>query len=616
MQAVTSQIASLPYELLERIIDLACHDFVQQFLPPQSPGGADCDPQSSTGRPAEIHEPKLDYPTTLKLCSLSRSTYRQVTSILYRDVTLSRPGKLHAFLKTIAARPALGRLVRVLWIGPVERYPDDWWPVHAQRASDEEGPSVVLTSSLEDTSLLPHGVPLGRRWVIWAEGQRPTGKSLAARVQQALSTGRPLFVGTSRGSHSFRRGQVAAFFHLQAALDLYLVWLRKRQDQAIAKGGSVAMVEARLDFDCPSFRIAQGEEGAADADDDVFVCTAAMAREWLQRPGSQTDRFDHPLLYDESGLLHLAVPVADHPDNHEAAFNNFVHQDEQDVVYHDEGDDLEHDAALLSGLEAVERWRSHPEGPSSLHLSAAELDVRCPIVTLGSILIEAKGLLAMLPNIEHLALTDFLERLMTGCKNAPLLECLNSVSIGPTSPVWTATSDLTGPQWRPVDHLNINGRTPRFDEACSIAGHDGALPYLRYLQWTMWDINDPRQTAARLKAWLTVPDSADVHRRIQPLHITAYLPLPTIEWLRSSVQEAAASAEEARSTYTKHLHAALLGGGSNRLAIYDVYPCRLDLPLETRLQLTDKSLIDAALVAVRRHLNKLQVTFYPFDIRA
>lgn len=127
---------------------------------------------------------------------------------------------------------------------------------------------------------------------------------------------------------------------------------------------------------------------------------------------------------------------------------------------------------------------------------------------------------------------------------------------------------------------------------------------------------DHIRTAAWLEEWLTVPASADVHRHIQPLHITAYLPLPTIEWLRRSAQEAAASAEEERSTYIKHLHAALLGGGSNRLAIYDVYQHRLDLPLETRLQLTDKSLIDAALVAVRRHLNKLQVTIYPFNIRA
>lgn len=461
MHAVTSQTATLPYELLERIFDLACHGFVQQFIPRQAQQGPDWDPQASTGQPVEIHEPKLDYPTTLKLCSLSRSTYRQVASILYRDVTLSRPSKLSAFLKTIAARPALGRLVRVLWIGPVERYPDDWWPVHAQRASDEEGPSVVLTSSLEDTSLLPHGVPLGRRWVIWAEDHTPTGKSLAARVQQALSTDRPLFVNTLHGDHSFQRGQVAAFFHLQAALDLYLVWLRKRQDQAIVRGDSVAMVEDRLDYDCPTFRVAEGEVGADNADDDVFVCTEAMAREWLQRPGSQTDRFDHPLLYDSSDVLHLAVLGVDNSDNDEAALSNIIPEDDHEDVNHNHLGDLGHDTEHLRRLEAVERWDSHPKRGPALHPSAADLDVRCPLLTFGHVLTEARGLLAMLPNIEHLVLTDFLERLMTGFKDAPLLERLVSVSIGPASPFWNTVSDLTGAQWNQVEHLSINGERSR-----------------------------------------------------------------------------------------------------------------------------------------------------------
>lgn len=112
------------------------------------------------------------------------------------------------------------------------------------------------------------------------------------------------------------------------------------------------------------------------------------------------------------------------------------------------------------------------------------------------------------------------------------------------------------------------------------------------------------RTAAWLEEWLTAPASADVHRRVQPLHITAYLPPPTIEWLLRSVQEAAASAEEERSTCVKELHAALLGGGSTRLEIHDVYP-RLDPPAESHLQLTDKSLIDPGFVAVRRDLNKL-----------
>lgn len=122
---------------------------------------------------------------------------------------------------------------------------------------------------------------------------------------------------------------------------------------------------------------------------------------------------------------------------------------------------------------------------------------------------------------------------------------------------------------------------------------------------TIFSSSDHLRTAALLEAWLTVPVSASAHRHEKPLHITAYLPLPTIRWLRRSLQEASASAEEESSTYVKELHAALLGGGSTRLEIHDVYQ-RLNPPVESHLQLTDKHLIDSGFMAVRRDLNKLQ----------
>lgn len=102
----------LPDEIVDHILYLAC------TLPPlrtddfREPSDFDANRLK-----ARSSAPHLDICTTLKLLLLSPQHYPYIASILYKGPRLSDPISLSLFARTLTTRPALGRLVKHLWVG-------------------------------------------------------------------------------------------------------------------------------------------------------------------------------------------------------------------------------------------------------------------------------------------------------------------------------------------------------------------------------------------------------------------------------------------------------------------------------------------------------------------
>lgn len=102
----------LPDEIVDHILFLACS------LPPlrtddfREPSDFDVNRLK-----ARSSAPHLDIRTTLKLLLLSPQHYPYIASILYKGPRLSDPITLSLFARTLTNRPALGRLVKHLWVG-------------------------------------------------------------------------------------------------------------------------------------------------------------------------------------------------------------------------------------------------------------------------------------------------------------------------------------------------------------------------------------------------------------------------------------------------------------------------------------------------------------------
>lgn len=155
--------SKLPNELQTRIVELAC-------LSPVTSSAA-----SNASSPIGA---QLDRPTILGIALVSRDFYAQVAPLIYARVRLERPSRLKLFQQTLSARPALGRLVRSLHMGPDDALPSWWWPLDqgkppARQSLDAMlfgGPYYLLRSGLrgtaEDEAALPVWCKPDRQWSV------------------------------------------------------------------------------------------------------------------------------------------------------------------------------------------------------------------------------------------------------------------------------------------------------------------------------------------------------------------------------------------------------------------------------------------------------------------
>lgn len=115
--------------------------------------------------------PQLDVPTIIKLCLVSHHLYRSLIGTLYARVCISRPSALLQLHRTLSSRPALGRLIRTMHVGPLEAAPDSWQPLSHGFAARSQGRPAAPASDLkcgletpEEEALLPIWYKPGRRW--------------------------------------------------------------------------------------------------------------------------------------------------------------------------------------------------------------------------------------------------------------------------------------------------------------------------------------------------------------------------------------------------------------------------------------------------------------------
>ncbi|EPQ30250.1 uncharacterized protein PFL1_02366 [Pseudozyma flocculosa PF-1] len=121
---MTKMAVPLPDEIIDDILRLAC------TLPPVHDHTHREPPQDEADKiRVQSSAPNLDIPTTLKLLCLSPQHYPFIAAILYKGPRLSDPISLSLFARTLATRPALGRLVKHLWVG--HAYVGEKLPINA-----------------------------------------------------------------------------------------------------------------------------------------------------------------------------------------------------------------------------------------------------------------------------------------------------------------------------------------------------------------------------------------------------------------------------------------------------------------------------------------------------
>lgn len=142
----------LPAELQQRILLLACR--------PPAYSDKDLSKRSTLA---------LDLATTRHLALVSRQLYPQIITLLYSHVKITTVSALRSFQQALSSRPALGRLVKSLHLGPADSLPPKWWPLLIETDKDDlelEHPGSHITTSLseEDEDKQPRWCEPRRKW--------------------------------------------------------------------------------------------------------------------------------------------------------------------------------------------------------------------------------------------------------------------------------------------------------------------------------------------------------------------------------------------------------------------------------------------------------------------
>lgn len=425
--AACDYFATLPSEIATHIVELACSSSTTTTSSSSS--------SSSFFSAAPPHS--LDITTTLSLILVSHSFYNLVAPLLFRVVWLSRPSALESFLTALEAHPHAGALVKNLYVGPDDPLPENHYPSGDKYSDDDSDGSTDSDEDLDDgtfmrtslqspeeVKLLPRWCTPGHRWMVARPGPSAPEEAVydaLAGIQVVIDEFPPgYFVsGEDRDESCLRYNN--RLWEIQAALDLYLIQLRRWEDQwGIVDACSVPKADLTYPplvlTGYPKSTPHEGEEGNGDEDeeshedegediDDIgddngdeddssaptpWHLSRAQLLQHLARPRSLTDRFDHPLTFARSSI----EPYAHDPPGR-------AEQRAADIF-----------TALHSPPD--------PLLPRTASVSS-NLGLLCSI-------------LARTPQIETLGLSGFLSLSLCACNpSPPSLPHLKNLSIGPGS---------------------------------------------------------------------------------------------------------------------------------------------------------------------------------------
>lgn len=407
------------------------------------------------------------------LALVCRNLHGQVLPLLYAIVRLSRPSALATFNRTLTARPALGRLVKRLHIGPEEALPQDWWPLQISRNPNVAGQlRVNLFDPQEDVAskyfrhseFLPTK-PSSKQDLWSAAG---TAVELGAEdLDLARSSPGFSWMGRHIGSDAWH----VRVWELQAAMELWCLDVCSREDEG-TKMPFPRLVVGTSRVSPPSLT---GQK--------VVHVTRSQLYERMSRKGAPTDHFGHPLLFALSGLRwHARLPEKGEDSS------RFWNLPEDRL--HSGGSSRRE----LNSWEDISDAIAWPDSrPSELEddvdvewppLSLCDpLDPDIPsTATIGGNTALARTVLSLTAAVHTLSLTRFLERALVGFR-APCHQDLRFVNLGPPPRGWAAELHLEHSTLRGVEQLRICGGPLRQTELDAIAGKGGALASLQELQW-------------------------------------------------------------------------------------------------------------------------------------
>lgn len=462
-----ASFSSLPSELRAAIVELACFN--------------------------ECYELCLEVKVARSLRLVSKDVSSMATPILFRTMMLDRPSQLCSFLRLLQDQPALGLLVKTLYLGPAWHLPHDWWPLRFL-ADEFDVDLDHIATSLEDEGVLPRWCCPRRTWSVFAlnpgDVLNPRAKAVLRGLETAQkSLGLDLAMPATLPDQP-KDGQLQwliGVMEVQGALDLYLLEMRRLEDAAgipvpqcdgkafacagpEGQGPHIAypplVLKDNTTAAVPTTSSASEETNHNSRQPKPFTISRAELQEHLSRSGGPGDYFDHPLIFARSGLL-----VYDFDEWGQGSRNSSL-------------------LTQMTGLSDV--GFSHEDTASSLGAAGGAQTVSPTTLanraapstsTIGGILALARALFTLTPRLQTLFLTGFLQAVV--CHDpVPSLPCLRTLCLGPlalNSDESLAPSPSVADELSSLEELKLMG--------CGLADRKlawlDAFPALKKVEWAM-----------------------------------------------------------------------------------------------------------------------------------
>lgn len=470
----------IPAELRQHIIDLACR----------------CS-SSSTASASTRSLFCTDTATARALCLASRELNDLAISSLYGDIVITRPSALYFLDRTLKACPERAKLTRRLHLGPLDALPADWWPV-TYAYPEGEGwttknnryfgqPFAWIKTTLSQEEL-PSGYSQGHAWALG----RTLPSCREAAIRDAIHAAQGFFgVYLDEETRKACTRRMAGILEVQAALDLYLEGVRRFEEnddthQRLAP--SRAREVGCRDDSCQHYmslhitgathrpyasRRPQRLGGQQQID------RLAILRH-LARPGSLTDRFDHPIIFARSGF---DVPVAPGPGR---GHKDHVPGRRTFYAIRSKTWDLSnvHEKHEWPDLAALQRDKAEWEhntvsDKKRCQAIATRNDMLIKTGTVGQALRLARAVYALFSNLTDLSLTGFFEAIFDFDSNQQI-DHLRRLSFGPPPPFWDRQLALSG--FSGLEKLHLCGIVVNEPEILFITNE---MPLLKEFQWSM-----------------------------------------------------------------------------------------------------------------------------------
>lgn len=422
------------------------------------------------------------------LSLVSREMSDQVSPIVWHSITITRPSSLYALHQTLLAKPSRAVLIKSLHIGPQHVLPPQWFPL-SQASVYDKGHKPGSPLKWLSISLVKGQLPFGMEDFQAIALDCPPSGCREAAIRDALNVAQRSLDATLFEEVARRPSvtNVEPIYEVQAALDLYLAKLRAMEEKdpdLIRKGqpgvraplrcrsGNCDHYPALVLIDLPaSSRNGRPTRNIRQAvpPGDAFVVSYSQLARHVARPGSASDNFDHPLIFNRSGIS----TMIHFPQQSETTSEGFRGAKHHIILRTQDIDESRED-------ESWSQLAHLREEDQAATFSGGE-PLNAPLVntaTLAANFRLVRNVLALTTNVSSLSLTGSLQWALGG-QQAPSMRMLRRVSLGPAPCRSEASLSLSGLD--SVEELRI----------CNVEFSEGEieaineLPRLRLIVWSL-----------------------------------------------------------------------------------------------------------------------------------